>query len=90
MLSKSLQVMIVCGLIFCMDSPFAIAANVQSSELARGARTDEARVVNVSFWGLPYPYGFVWGPCYVWRSVITRYGHRKWYRIRVSDDDCRV
>jgi hypothetical protein len=90
MLSKSLQIMVICGLLFCMDNPVAFAANVQFSELSRSVGMDEPHIAKVSFWGLPYPYGFVWRPCYVWRSVLTRHGHRKWYRIRVSDDDCRL
>jgi hypothetical protein len=89
MLSKSIQMMIISVSIFCMDSSFAMAANLPS-KLASSVQVDGLHFQKISFWGRPYPYGFAWRPCYVWRSVLTRYGHHRWYRIRLSDEECRL
>ncbi len=90
MLRRPLQIAFISVSIFCMNSSFAFAANLQHSKLANNIYVDRLSFQKTSFWGLPYPYGFVWRPCYVWRSVLTRYGHRRWYRIRLSSDECRL
>lgn len=91
MLKKSLPITIILALNFFACTP-SFAASVPLAQLANNDQRDLALLQKVSFWGLPYPYGYAWNPypCYVWHSVLTRHGHRRWYRVRVSDDSCRL
>ncbi len=85
MLSKSIQIAIICGSIFCLDDAVALPSAAGNNLGAGGSPFQK-----LSFWGLPYPYGFTWQPCYEWRPVLTRHGRHRWYRVRVPDEDCTL
>jgi hypothetical protein len=91
MLGKSLQIMIfAASTIWTVASP-AFAGDLPPGELAGSGWGDpsySAYSADIPFWGLPYPYGYAWQSCYVPRRVLTRYGHWKWYRVRVSGEQC--
>jgi hypothetical protein len=92
MSNKSFPIAISAALVFCMGAPAAFAASVPPMNFANNTQEKHSFFQRASFWGLPYPYGYAWNPypCYVWRSVLTRHGHRHWYRVRISDDSCRL
>jgi hypothetical protein len=90
MLNEPLRIATLSITAFCLFSQFAVADGLPTSKIPSIARVDESRLVKVSFWGLPYPYGYAWEPCFGWRSVLTRHGHRRWYRVRLPSEDCRL
>ena len=75
-----------------ISSLFALASMVLISSAASAAALlhpanpildpEVTQPLNVSFFGRPYPYGYVgWGPCVHYVQVQTRWG-LAWRRIR--------
>ena len=67
----------------CLVSP-AVAAPVQPIDIAKGVAPE---IDQVSFWGLPYPYGYAWrsNPCVRHVRVHSRGGYVRWRRVWVCD-----